>query len=70
MVPHLFIIISCNSGIRSVGVRCFFSGDFVNFKLMLRPAGCSEILQEIQGGRLKTQIFGGPPTTVCNTFNN
>ena len=37
----------------------FVSVDFVNFKLTLRPAGCSNILQKIQGGRLKIWYWGG-----------
>ena len=45
----------------------FGSGDRVHFKLTLRPAGCSKILQKIRGGLRKTRgvsgiIYGGHPT--------
>ena len=52
----------------------FVSGNFVNFKLSLRPSGCSQNLQEIQGCQRKTRgisgTFGGPPTILFNILNN
>ena len=38
---------------------CFFNGDLVNFKLVLRPAGCTKIKQTFQGGRRKTRGISG-----------
>ena len=37
----------------------FISGDFVDFKLNLRPAGHSKFFLEIPGGRCKTQGVSG-----------
>ena len=48
------------------GNSVFASGNLGNFRFKLRPAGCSKILQKIQGCQRKTQgisdILGGPPT--------
>ena len=52
----------------------FVCGNFGNFKLKLKPAGCCKILQKIQGDGCKTQeipvFLGGPPTTSLNILND
>ena len=53
-----------------LGATFLLCGYFVNFKLMLRPGGCSKILQEIQGDLGSFWYFLGPPTNLFSRLNN